>query len=55
MVQLLRLCAPNAGDPGLIPGQEKAMAPHSSSLAWKNSMDGGAWWAAVHGVAGSQT
>ena len=25
------------------------MAPHSSTLAWK--MDGGAWWAAVHGVA----
>ena len=29
----------NAGDPGSIPGQEdpleKAMAPHSSTLAWK--------------------
>ena len=34
---------------------EKAMAPHSSSLAWKNPMDGGAWWAAVHGVTRSQT
>ena len=34
---------------------EKAMAPHSSTLAWKNPMDGGAWWAAVHGVAKSQT
>jgi len=22
---------------------EKAMAPHSSTLAWKNPMDGGAW------------
>ena len=30
---------------------EKAMAPHSSTLAWKNPMDGGGWWAAVHGVA----
>ena len=30
------------------------MAPHSSTLAWK-IMDGGAWWAAVHGVARSQT
>ena len=30
---------------------EKAMAPHSSTLAWKNPMDGGAWKAAVHGVA----
>ena len=31
------------------------MAPHSSTLAWKNPMDGGAWWAAVHGVSKSQT
>ena len=35
--------------------REKAMAPHSSTLAWKNPMDGGAWWAEVHGVAKSQT
>ena len=34
---------------------EKAMAPHSSTLAWKNPMDGGAWWATVHGVAESRT
>ena len=34
---------------------EKAVAPHSSTLAWKNLMDGGAWWAAVHGVARSWT
>ena len=31
------------------------MAPHSSTLAWKNSMDRGAWLAAVHGVAKSWT
>ena len=31
------------------------MAPHSSAPAWKNPMDGGAWKAAVHGVAKSQT
>ena len=32
------------------------MAPHSSTLAWKIScLDGGAWWAAVHGVAKSWT
>ena len=26
------------------------MATHSSILAWKNTMDRGAWWATVHGV-----
>jgi len=31
------------------------MATHSSTLAWKNPMDGGAWWAAVHGVDKSWT
>ena len=31
------------------------MAPHSSTLAWKNPMGGGAWWAAVHGVVKSRT
>ena len=34
---------------------EKAMAPHSSTLAWKIAWIGGAWWAAVHGVAKSRT
>ena len=31
------------------------MATHSSTLSWKNPMDGGAWQATVHGVAESQT
>ena len=31
------------------------MAPHSSTLAWKNPMDGEAWSAAVHGVEKSRT
>ena len=31
------------------------MAPHSSTLAWKIPLDGGAWKAAVHGVAEGQT
>ena len=38
----------------LLSHMEKAMAPHSSTLALKNPMDGGAWWAVVHGVAGSR-
>ena len=31
------------------------MAAHSSTLAWKNPMDRGAWWAADHGVTKSRT
>ena len=31
------------------------MAPHSSTPAWKNPLDWGAWWATVHVVAESQT
>ena len=31
------------------------MAPHSSTLAWKNPMGRGAWWAAVHGVTKNRT
>ena len=34
---------------------EKEMATHSSTLAWKNPMDGGAWWAIVHEVAKCRT
>ena len=42
------------GEVATIP-KEKAKGDHSSTLAWKNPMDGGAWWAAVQGVAQSQT
>ena len=55
----------SAGDLRLIPGRypgeggedtlEKGMAIHSSILACRNSMDRGAWWATVHGVAKIQT
>ena len=31
------------------------MATCSGILAWKNSMDKGAWWAVVHGIAKSWT
>ena len=34
---------------------EMAMAPHSSTPAWKNPMDGRAWWAAVYGAANCRT
>ena len=34
---------------------EKEMAAHSSILAWENSMDRGAWQAAIHGVEKNQT
>ena len=34
---------------------EKGIATHSSILALENSLDGGAWWAIVHGVRKSQT
>ena len=34
---------------------EEGMATHSSILAWRITMDRGAWWAAVHRVAKSET
>ena len=34
---------------------EKERATHSSILAWKNPMDGGAWRARVHEVTKSRT
>ena len=50
----------SAGDLGLIPGLGRSpgegMATHSSTpVLMENPMDGGAWWAAVHGVSKSQT
>ena len=34
---------------------EENMATHFSILAWRIPMDGGAWWAIVHGVTESDT
>ena len=34
---------------------EERMATHSNILAWRNPMDRGALWAAIHGVAMSWT
>ena len=49
----------NAGDPGLIPGSGKSPGEGNGSplqySCQENSMDRGAWWATVHGVAKSQT
>ena len=49
----------NAGDPvqflGLEDPLEEGMATHPSILAWRITMDRGAWWATVHGVTKSQT
>ena len=47
------------GDLGLVPGLgrslEEGMATHSSILAWRISMDRGAWQATFHGVTKSWT
>ena len=54
-----KMSACNAGDPGLIP--ESGRAPQEGNgnplqfSCLENSMDGGAWWATVHGVAKSRT
>ena len=34
---------------------EEGKATYSSILIWRIPMDGGAWWATVHGVAKSLT
>ena len=51
--------AEDTGDAGFIPGSGRSPgvgnATHSSILAWKNSMDRGAWQAIVQGVTQSQT
>ena len=47
----------NAGDPGSIPGSGRSAGEgNGNPLQYscpENPMDGGAWWATVHGVAES--
>ena len=48
----------NAGDPGSIPGLGKSPGEGNGNplqYCLENSMDRGAWWASVHGIAKSQT
>ena len=49
----------NTGDPGLIPGLGRSPGEGNGNplqySCLENSMDRGAWWATVHGVAKSQT
>ena len=49
----------NVGDLGSIPGSERCPGEGDGNLlqysCLENPMDGGAWWAIVHGVAKSRT
>ena len=49
----------DAGDMGSIPGSGRSPGEGNGNplqyACLENSMDGGAWWATVHGVAKSQT
>ena len=53
-----KVSACNAGDLGSIPGSGRTAREGNGNLlqytCLENSMDGGAWWATVHGVAKSQ-
>ena len=54
-----KVSACNAGDPGSIPGLGRSPGEGNGNplqySCLENSMNGGAWWATVHGVAKSQT
>ena len=53
------MSACNAGDLGSTPGSGKSHGEGNGNplqySCLKNPMDGGAWWATVHGVAESDT
>ena len=53
------MSACNAGDLGLIPGSGRSPGEENGNplqySCLENPMDGGAWWATVHGVTESDT
>ena len=55
----VKASARNAGDPGSIPGLGRSPGEGNGNplqcSCLENPMDGGAWWATVHGVAKSRT
>ena len=55
----VKASACNAGDPGSIPGSGKFPGEGNGTplqySCLENPMDGGAWWATIHGVAESDT
>ena len=55
----VKASACNVGDLGLIPGLGRAPGEGNGNplqySCLENAMDGGAWWAAVHGVTKSRT
>ena len=55
----VKASACNVGDPGSIPGSGRSPGKGNGNplqySCLENPMDGGAWWATVHGVSKSQT
>ena len=55
----VKASACNAGDLGSIPGPERSPGEANGNplqySCLENPMNGGAWWATVHGVANSRT
>ena len=55
MAQMVKASAYNVGDLGSIPGCGRSSGEGNSNplqySCLENSMDGGAWWSTVHGVA----
>ena len=55
--EVVKASASNAGDLGLIPGSGRSSGEQNGNplqySCLENPMDGGAWWATVHGIAES--